>query len=279
MLVEPNFAGSLLGDSATPWDRGAWVLTFTRLVTSAPDVLYFPAVGVVLWASRATGRREPALAVLAGVLLATSLITSAKLGSDLNYYLSLRVVETLAVGALWQAWAIATSRLGSVALLAVALGGCLTVVPGTSATILVARAKAGWTQFYGTSQGRALLAYHRSLEAMAADPRSRLLTDSGMIDLYQGERAAFGDPYLFRVMVNTGRIDPTLIRTRIDSGYYDLIVTTRDIHGPSYDTEDFSLPATLADRVRARYVLVDSQFGLFLYGPRSRPISAAVRSL
>ena len=57
----------------------------------------------------------------------------------------------------------------------------------------------------------------------------RLLTDSGLIDLYQGERAAFGDPWLFRFLVDLGRLRPVTILRRIDAQEYDLIVTESDL--------------------------------------------------
>ena len=50
----------------------------------------------------------------------------------MNYYLSLRVCEGLAVGALWQAWSSGPYRTrGRSAILAIStLVGCLTIVPG-----------------------------------------------------------------------------------------------------------------------------------------------------
>ena len=266
---EPNFAGSLLGDSQTPWSLWSWNLTMSRFVASSPDALFFPAVGLVLWSVGATGRREPALAVLAAVLLLTSVVTSAKLGSDMNYCLSLRVVECLAVGALWQGWRRASGRWRPATLAVLALLGCLTAAPGVRISWQSAQAGLRLNRFLSSSYGRAMRRYHQDIQATAADPQTRVLTDSGMLELYQGERAAFGDPFLFRIMVETGRIDPTLMRDRIDSGYYDLVVTTSELDEPSYATFEFGLPMTLVERVRARYVRVGVEGGFFLF--RRRP--------
>lgn len=267
--MAPSFAGSLLGDAQTPWSLWSWRLTISRLVASSPDVVVFPTLGLILWGLRWTGRRETALLVLATLILVTSFVTSAKRGSDLNYCLSLRVVECLAVGALWRSWALATTRLRAGGLLVAALIGCLTVVPGVVATFKAAQGALGTGRFFASSYGRAYLSYQQKLQSLAADPDSRILTDSGMLELYQGDRAAFGDPFLFRIMVDTGRIDPALMRERIDSGYYDLVVTTSAIDLPTYATYEFGLPMVLVDRIRARYAAAASQGSLFLYERRA----------
>ena len=266
--VAPNFANSLMGDSQTPWSLSTWTRTLTRFVASSPDALFFPVLGLVLWTVGATGRRERSLAVLAAVLLVTSVVTSAKRGADINYCLSLRVVECLAVGALWRSWELIRSHWRSGILLILALLGCLTAAPGV--VMIWQEAQGGWNlnRFLRSSYGRAMQGYHSDLQAVAANPGERLLTDSGMLELYQGDRAAFGDPFLFRIMVDMGRIDPTLMRDRIDSGYYGMVVTTSAIEEPSYSTYEFGLPMTLAERVRARYRRVGVEGGLFLYQPR-----------
>ena len=270
--VEPNFATSLAGDSRTPWDLGTLGGNLKRIFELSPDILYFPTLGLGLWISRATGKREGRLAALAALLLATSVGLSAKKGADLNYYLSLRVVEALAIGALWLAWATSTSRPRSIALGSAAVIGCLTLGPGVYYALQQAQVENGKAQFLQGPDGLELRGFYRSICAIAADPKSRLLTDSGLFDLYQGKRAAFGDPFLFRIMTDTGQINPVLIRDRIDSGYYDLIVTTAEVDQPSYRVYEFGLPNSLAERVAARYVRVNYQAGLFLY--RRRPEAA-----
>ena len=69
---------------------------------------------------------------------------------------------------------------------------------------------------------------------MAKDPNAHLLTDSGLIDAAARERAVFGDPWLFHLLAETGQINPETILRRIDSQYYDLIVTTSDLMLPGY---------------------------------------------
>lgn len=80
LSTEPLMARSLAGESKTPWEFASWSRTLTRAARTSPDLLVFPAIGLILWVSGATGRREPDLAVLAAVLLATSIGLAAKRG-------------------------------------------------------------------------------------------------------------------------------------------------------------------------------------------------------
>ena len=105
LLFEPNFAASLAGESRSPWVVGEWVRTLRRLVETSPDLLIIPAIGLWLWlwTGRGAETGESRWAVLAIVLLGSSLVMSAKYGADLNYFLNLRVPESLAIGTLWHA--------------------------------------------------------------------------------------------------------------------------------------------------------------------------------
>ncbi len=124
--------------------------------------------------------------------------------------------------------------------------------------------------FYETPGGHQFLRTYREAITMAQDPRVHLLTDVGLLDLYQGERAAFGDPWLFRTLVETGRLDPNRMAARIDSQYYDVFISTHDLESPRYPGHDFRLPRGLFERVRANYVYRQSPPGLQFYVPRKR---------
>ena len=270
LSTEPLMARSLAGESKTPWEFASWSRTLTRAARTSPDLLVFPAIGLILWVSGATGRREPDLAVLAAVLLATSIGLAAKRGADLNYYLSLRVVEGLAVGALWRGWSVARSPSRSAGLAALVALGTAALVPGllhAATEASVAKAKAA---FLAGPYGRDVLGFYRDLDAKAAAPGSKILTDSGLIDLHHGRLADFGDPWLFRVLAQTGQVVPKVMRDRVDSRYYDLIVTTSELDRPGYDSYEFGLPMAVVERARARYERIGDRAGLFLYRPRPR---------
>ena len=207
--------------------------------------------------------------MLAIVLLGSGLVMSAKYGADLNYFLSLRATESLAIGTLWHAGRTAKGRRRSAAISAAAGLALVSLLPGAfhaASQALLARNQAG---FLAGPTGQSLLRSYQKAIRLARDPDYRLLTDLGLFDLYQGERAAFGDPWLFRRLVDTGQIEPSLIKSRIDNQYYDLIVTTSDLNSADRASETFGLPMALAARARDRYAPIRVEAGLFYYGRRS----------
>ena len=268
VLFEPNFAASIAGEAKSPWVVGEWLRTLRRLAESSPDLVLIPAIGLWLWTGRGAETGDVRWAVLAVVLLGSSLVMSAKYGADLNYFLSLRVPESLAIGTLWHAGRTAKGRRQSAALSAATALAIVSLVPGTyhaASQALLARKQAAFLA--GTTGQSILRSYQRGIR-LARDPDYRLLTDSGLLDLYQGERAAFGDPWLFRGLVDAGQIEPSLIKERIDNQYYDLIVTTSDLNSPDRASQVFGLPMALAVRARERYAPIRGEAGLFYYGRR-----------
>ena len=267
-LIEPHFARSLFGASSMPWSLGHWWQILDKVIVMTPDILYLPVIGLCLWLGDRP--RELRLTALTLVLLASSLSLSAMVGSDLNYYLSLRVVEAMAVGALWHALHApgGCSLARSAALTLATALAVVSVVPcllnGTGQVVQVRRL----VDFLEGPDGRRVLLEYRTAIALARNPDVHLLTDSGLIDLYQGERAAFGDPWLFRKLVDLGRLRPETIRRRIESEDYDWIVTMHDLGAPDYPANDFRLPLVLVEPARAHYILKDVKPGLYFYGRR-----------
>ena len=268
LLSEPNFAASIAGEAKSPWVVSEWLRTLRHLVEFSPDLLLIPAIGLWLWTRRGAETREVRWAVLAIVLLAGSVVMSAKYGADLNYFLSLRAPEALAIGTLWHAGRAEKGGRRSASLCTAAGLAMLALVPGAfhaASQALFARKQAA---FLAGPTGQSLLRSYEKGIQLARDPDYRLLTDLGLLDLYQGERAAFGDPWLFRRLVDTGQIEPSLIIRRIDDQYYDLIVTTSDLNSADRASETFGLPMALAVRARERYAPIRVEAGLFYYGRR-----------
>lgn len=245
-------------------------------------VLLVPVGAAGLWATIAPDRpRDVPLATLAAVQVIGSTLAASKLGADLNYFLGVRLVAALAGGA---AWGSARRFFASPApepgrprarairgLAATAAVGLLgyAMIPGAvhdyEQMRLIRRLVA-----FADGPGRATLAFRQELYDRAADPDLAILSDSGEVQLRMGARAPFVDPWLFRVMVATGRIDPAEIRRLLEAGEYDLLITTKDLFDAQdpYDTYDFGLPPVLAEPARRRYRLVGNAGGLFLYEPR-----------
>jgi len=109
---------------------------------------------------------------------------------------------------------------------------------------------------------------------VAENPDAKVLTDSPMIELYQKERAAFGDPFLFRLQVQTGQIRPVRMQRWLETEAYDLIITRHDLFSPIYAVFDFGLPMPLVETARAHYVPAGRESDLYFYRPAGRRILA-----
>ena len=207
------------------------------------------------------------LAVLAAVLLASSLVTAAKRGSAENYFLGMRSVAALAAGPLWHN--LSTSRSRSrvwemVAVVAV-IGGMALSMVNAQYFWRNARREALLRR---SAAGKAALRFYELLFREVEDPRRPFLTDVGILDIRQGERTVFGDPWKFKLMAENGQIDTRVIEKNIDDEYYDLIFCQRDLFSPEYETFEFGLPRALAERARRHYRLAVVQHGLYVYSRR-----------
>jgi hypothetical protein len=263
--LEPRFAGSLMAEGTSPWSLPNWLERVGRLAHEAPDLILFSVVGPVLWTVPA--RRDRSLVALSIILVASSFLTAGKYGSDLNYFLSLRVVEGLAVAALVGALLRPPSGRAARGWVVLGLIAATAFLPGDRfARRLVLQARAE-DRHFRSAEGQSELAERRSLEARAADPSIRLLTDDGRLQLHQRERAEFGDPWLFRMQVDHGLIHPATMRERIEAGWYDEIVTTRDLFSPEYVPYLFGLPMELVEPARAQYRSAGEQGRHFVYVP------------
>jgi hypothetical protein len=282
-LFEPHFAHSLVAQGTLPWSYATWRLVLERIVRNSPELLLFPVVGLWLWLG-GRGRSRPfevRPAVLVVSLLAAAVGLSAKLGADVNYYLSLRIAAALGVGALWHAVHSDTCttttiphgsfRFQSAALATTILLAIVALVPSVRRAMVNADLSNTEAAFYEAPTGQRLLRTYRDAIALARDPRVRLLTDCGLIDIYQGERAAFGDPWLFCTLVESGLLRPTTMAERIHSQYYDVFISTHDLDSPDYAHHDFRLPEGLFECVRANYMLDENPPGLLIYRRRERP--------
>jgi len=265
-FFEPMFAASLLGEGNTPWDFANWASQLLELGAAAPDLLVVPVLGLWIWVSDRPRRTTPVILWLA--IFGTGLLTAAKLGSGLNYFLGLRVVEAMAIGAIWGASRISRSRSPG-GLAAVLLVTALSLVPGTILSVRNAWLSRLDARFYSTTEGKRFLVAQRQFFRLAEDPQVKLLTDSGLLQLHQKERAPFVDPFQFRHMVNSGQIQPDLIQEKLRTESYDLVIATADLYRPEYDASTSGFPEVVARAARAHYVPASRQLGLFIYVPRN----------
>jgi hypothetical protein len=181
-IYEPMFASSLVGEARAPWDLPNWAAQLHELGAGAPDLLLVPAVGLLIWLADRPRQTGPIILWLA--VLSSGLLTAVKLGSGLNYFLSLRLIEALAIGTMWRAASSHAARspfwLGAALLLTGA-----SLVPGTILAVENARLARLDAQFYPRPAGQRFLQAQRQFFELAEDPQRHLLTDSGLLQLHQ----------------------------------------------------------------------------------------------
>jgi hypothetical protein len=259
--TEPYILPSLRSQLGMPFDPqqqfGILVLLFHR----SPEMLFFVLVGCGLWMSKEHNDR--ALFILAGLWLLAAVLGCAKRGSDVNYFLPLRIIEAIAAGTLCAA-ALRSGRhhLGWTLL---TFAGVLAMVPSTmfaAETAVVAMRHRAWLD---SADGLAERQRFQRCVQLAADPNVRLLTDSDRLAVYQGPRAAFFDCYLFRLQADAGRINPQELVDRLQSGWYQYVILSADISIAHHDYFFYSLPESVAAAVKANYTLQSQEAGQYIY--------------
>lgn len=276
--VEPHLAASLIAEGSMPWSGPNWLLRVGRLVREAPDLILFAALGPGIWL--ASSRPDRTLAALAITLTATCFLTAGKYGSDLNYFLSLRVVEGLAVAALASRLLHPPTNERSARLwLALGFVAALAFLPGDRYTRRLAREAWLNRQFTTNPSGGFPFEDRQKLERLAGDPRVLVLTDSARFQLQQRQHAPFGDPWLFRVQVDRGLIRPDRIREQIESEAYDYLLLREVLHSPAYETFVFGLPMPLTTPARDHYRLARTYKDVYIYVPAHREPQVPLPSL
>lgn len=274
LTVEPRFLADFLGEGRSPTAPADWARNLGRLWFLAADLPIWSVVGLFLWFSRPF--RDAPLACLTIVLWTGALVTSLKVGADLNYFLGPRLVATLGFAAAWGgAWDLTTPKskatagrifLVTMGLLAFNAFGAY----GLRHALIQARMARDFDRINGPG-GRVALSIHRDLFRVAAEPSRGLLTDCGYLALRQEGRAPFVDPWLFRMRVENGLLDASSLARELESGSYGVLATTHDLFAPTFDTMSFSLPPPVARAARSRYRFVGMVGGLYLYQPSPPP--------
>jgi hypothetical protein len=275
-FVEPNFAACLLGESRTSADFASWSQTIRSVSLADPEFLVLSAAAFWIWC-RCPGK-EPPLAALAALLWISSVITAAKRSSAENYFLGVRSIAALGAAALWdqvQAPQLRPRAWHVVASVTTALGMVLSVY---DAGVFMSLAVTS-NRLRATPEGKAIDELYERLYLLAADPERHLLTDVGRIDIRQGARTLYADPFLFKLMVETGQVNPRRVLEDIDSQKYSVLICGRDLFSPTYAAYDSSLPLVLAERAQLRYEPVGSLYGLYLHALRGRVRSPGSTSL
>mgnify|MGYP000883687111 CR=1 FL=1 len=269
LLYEPEFGPCLLGEAGAPWAWTEYRVLLGRTVLILSEMHIGLLVGVGLWAFGP--RRDPRLLGLAIVLGLACLVSALKLGSDLNYFLPWRAVTSVALaefaGLLWAARG---GRLVLGLTLWLGCGHALTLSAiHTNVQMAVAIQSIERSK---SPAGRLLLQQRERLKGLARDPAVSLLTDRGVLDIEQGERTLFGDPWLFRILAEGNRLDLTKTIQALEEERYDVLITHGRLDDPAYLRYDFRLPQPLVDAASAHYTFQQSTGALMIYRP-NRPKS------
>lgn len=264
VTTEPHVVSSLLGQGGMTFRPQQSLRIVMRWMDRSPEMVLFALVGCGLWI--AGEHKDRTLLIATIVWLVGVVLTCAKVGSDLNYFIPLCVVEALAAGTLCVAALRATQhRLGwaavtwtSVLAMAFSAGFAFHMA---SAAVERRVSDAGQTR-------RRQLAHYGQL---AQDPDVRLLTDSDRLAIHQGRRAVLLDVFLFRLEVEAGRRDPDRLIERLRSRWFQYVILNADASGVYDDQFFYTLPADVAAAVTANYRLQSSDGGLFVYVPRETP--------
>ncbi|RUL88543.1 hypothetical protein [Tautonia sociabilis] len=275
LATGPWFAVSLLANLAEPASPPYWRMVLEGIRDRAPELLIFPALGLVLWAFQRP--REPALAALAVLVPAAAVITSRKVGSDLNYFLGARLVAALAAGAVW-GWLASGKRQWGERPPVLAVGAAVLVaallVPGLRDAVRVLSGSVAEARFYASDRGRATLEAHRLLDELASDPNHPILTDCGPILLHMGTNAPLIDPWLFRDLCMRKRIRPFDISAMITQSDFDAIISVGDLLDRDALTHHLLLPPDLiletVETYRPAFAIApgDERYSLYVYLPR-----------
>lgn len=267
LAYEPMMAQCFAADQGTAWTIEQGTTMLARMARRAPEFLLAPLVVCWrAWEAKRQGESETRqrlwrdLALLAMLLLFSGGATACKTGSDLNYFLSLRLIFGLAWGGWWSLARSSRSRLvwGIVLLLATIQG--TRWLMGNNVRIQ------GERQQLTSELGQKILAEREWLEAQARRPNSRLLADSPRL-CFRQKQPPFIDPFLFKILVESKQVHPQALINRIERQEYDLVVLSAALDGDDYDAYAFGLPRSVADAVRRRYVKMGTFGGYFLYEP------------
>ena len=266
-FFEPHALSCLLDEGANPFSLVHGLGVWKHLLQTSPDLPFFTLVGLAWW-SRGPGRNRD-LFVLTICLVVFTVMSAAKIGSDLNYFLGLRVIEAVFIGSLFGTAAPrSSSRLFALSL---AVGTLLMAIGLNHGWERYLHAR-HVTRDLTTPLGQEMLHQYREVIDLGSRTDMQILTDTDVVALRQLDRAPFVDSFLFRLLVDSGRIEPRRMEQLLREEQYDLLVIGSSLvlrDEPGYQEQLFSLPDRVARVARAHYVPVARHGQFTLYRPRN----------
>jgi hypothetical protein len=254
----------LLLESSSPWRWDHWKTVNFKFFSRAGDGLLLSLTGVAFWLSalRRGDERQRADSIrwlsLLAVAAAVGVVGSAKLGSDVNYFLPLRFVAVAALAVLTARLMETTVRFSS---LAAGLAVMLSLLYWFTPILASLQRQVGSPDFAARRAS-----WEREIDGVLLMSRSKkVLTNCDDAALRIGN--PFVDSFVFKMMVDDGRLKPTAIKEGIERGEYDWIITTADVDDANYVASSHGIPKELADVILKRYEKAFRQ-ALIYYRPR-----------
>ncbi|MFO0956146.1 MAG: hypothetical protein U0800_01625 [Isosphaeraceae bacterium] len=270
LLYEPQFGPDLLAERLAPWDLAAYHVLLWRVLIIMPELPLGLLIGAALWGFGPPTIRDRRLAVLSIVLGLGCTASAGKIGADINYFLPWIPLAALAYAEGGVLLARAQGRRAWLGLPVVVTAlAALAFSLTQHALVQATSAVRAWEDF-GSPQGRAFRSQFLEVLATGRNPSVRILTDSGHLDIQRGEGTQFGDPWLFHLLADTGRVNLDRVVREIDDERYDFVITTKPLKDPSYASYDFGMPMPMVEAARRHYQYDHKESSLFIYRPRSR---------
>jgi hypothetical protein len=217
-----------------------WRIVAWLSVTRGLDAWLFASVALWSW------RRAPWLALLALLPAAAGLTMCAKIGSDANYFLPMRLAAGIVAGRM-------------VASLMQPNAGERRAFGAMFAAATVAFAGMQWLPGVALRTDPAAreivrrMAIEQAGAVRLAGADGRILSNVGMVQLKLRERALFVDSFLFKMLVNDGRMRPDRLVESLRRREIPWVVLDTALDDPNYDANPFGLPRVVADAVRRYY--------------------------
>jgi len=239
-------------EASSPWNLQHWKTVNLRFFRRAGDAIFLCLIGAIVWrGGLAHGGGERGVAIrwltLLGFSATAAVVGSAKLGSDVNYFLPLRFVAAAALAEI-------VHRLcsPSVPLRWIATGGIATLAAAywTLPNLVVLQRHPAFVK----ELREEFALREREVDSFASNHGTqRILTNCDDLALRVGN--PFIDSFVFKMSVDDGRLHPTRIRDSILRGEYDWIVTTAEVNDANYIASTFGMPRELAAAIEQRYEL------------------------
>jgi len=261
---EPRIFADIVLEAGTPWRWEHWQTIAQRCFIRAGDELLIGIIGVVLWTRQLQrGDSEEAqeakrwLALLAAAAIFGG-VGAAKIGSDVNYYLPLRYVAAAALGGLVGGMRNVSASMSTSDAAIRRPHATWNIVGAVMALLAVAdwgltmRALLSQHPTRDPNKERLREAYSREVQALTRLSQTQPVF-TNCDDLALRIDNPFADSFLFKMLADTGRLDPKALIERLRRGEYHTVATLGAVEDPSYVESPFGLPTAVAAAILERY--------------------------